>query len=147
MLWVLLNYGPERFTEIFVGDFNTPEVIWNFKMRKHLVEMIHQHLGDFPKRLWQNTCSKYEYCPIPGIAYKQLENEIFCHNYYLSNLCDEVRFPDWPIAEPVEVLRSCLEEWKKEMQRDTVKEEDACDDARKVLGLKGGDGQAELRKR
>ncbi|GMI07357.1 hypothetical protein TrLO_g7538 [Triparma laevis f. longispina] len=146
MLWVLLNYGPERFTEIFVGDFNTPEVIWNFKMRKHLVEMIQQHLGDFPKRIWQNTCSKYEYCPIPGIAYKQLENEIFCHNYYLSNLCDEVRFPDWPIAEPVEVLRSCLEEWKKEMKRDTVKEEDACEDARKVLGLKGGDGQAELRK-
>ena len=146
MLWILLNYGPERFTEVFVGDFNTPEVIWNFKMRKHLVDMVQQHLGDFPKRLWQNTCSKYEYCPIPGVSYKQLEDEIFCHNYYLSNLCDEVRFPDWPIAEPVEVLRSCLEEWKKEMKRDTVKEEDACDEARKVLGLKGGDGSSELRK-
>ena len=43
-------------------------------------------------------------------------------------------------------MRSCLEEWKKEMQRDTVKEEDDCDEARKVLGLKGGDGAAELRK-
>ena len=146
MIWVLVNYGAERFTDVFVGDFNTPEVIWNFSMRKHLVEMIQQHLGDFPKRLWQNTCSKYEYCPIPGIAYKQLDGEIFCHNYYLSNLCDEVRFPDWPIAEPVEVLRSCLEEWKKEMRRDTVKEEDACEEARKELGLKGGDGSAELRK-
>ena len=140
------RFAHRRFTEVFVGDFNTPEVIWNFKMRKHLVEMIHQHFGDFPKRLWQNTGSKYEYCPIPGVAYKQLEDEIFCHNYYLSNLCDEVRFPDWPIAEPVEVLRSCLEEWKKEMKRDTVKEEDACDEARKVLGLKGGDGSSELRK-
>jgi curved DNA-binding protein CbpA len=57
-----------------------------------------------------------------------------------------VRFPDWPIAEPVEVLRSCLEEWKKEMGRDVVQEEDACEDARKVLGLKGGDGSEELRK-
>ena len=72
LLFILLNYGAERFTEVFVGDFNTPEVIWNFKMRKHLVDMVNQHLGDFPKRLWQNTCSQYEYCPVPGVAYKQL---------------------------------------------------------------------------
>lgn len=91
LLFMLVNYGPERFTEVFVGDFDTPEVIWNFKMRQHLVEMIQQHLGDFPKRLRQNTTSKFEYCPIPGIAYKRLESEIFCHNYYLGNLCDEVR--------------------------------------------------------
>jgi len=56
LLYMLFNYGPERFTEVFVGDFDSPEVIWNFKMRKHMVEMIKQHLGDFPKRLWQNTC-------------------------------------------------------------------------------------------
>jgi len=144
LMFMLLNYGSERFTEVFVGDFNTPEVIWNFKMRQHLVEMVNQHLGDFPKRIWQNTCSQYEYCPVPGIAYKQLEGEIFCHNYYLRNLCDEACFPDWPIAEPVEVLRACLEEWKKEMNRDVVQEEDACEDARKVLSLKGGDGSEEV---
>ena len=90
LLFMLVNYGAARFTEVFVGDFDTPEVIWNFKMRQHLVEMIQQHLGDFPKRLRQNTTAKYEYCPMPGIAYKRLENEIFCHNYYLGNLCDEV---------------------------------------------------------
>jgi DnaJ family protein C protein 13 len=102
LLFILVNYGVEKFTEIFVGNFDTPEVIWNLEMRKHLIEMIRQHLGDFPKRLWQNTTSRYEYCPMPGVAYKRLEDEIFCHNYYLRNLCDSERFPDWPIAEPVE---------------------------------------------
>lgn len=146
VLFVLVNYGVERFTDIFVGNFDTPEVIWNLEMRKHLVEMIRQHLGDFPKRLWQNTTSRYEYCPIPGIAYQRLEKEIFCHNYYLRNLCDEVRFPNWPIAEPVEVFRACLEEWKLQLRRDAVKEEDAQEEARIVLSLKSGDGSKELRK-
>ena len=146
VLYILVNYGVERFTEVFVGNFDTPEVIWNFEMRKHLIEMIRQHLGDFPMRVWQNTTTKYEYCPIPGVAYKRLEKEIFCHNYYLNNLCDEHRFPDWPIAEPVEVFRACLEEFKKQMERDETEEGQALESARKALDLKVGDGSKELRK-
>lgn len=115
-------------------------------MRKHLIEMIRQHLGDFPKRLWQNTTTCYEFCPMPGVSYKRLEKEIFCHNYYLNNLCDDSRFPNWPIAEPVEVFRACLEELKKQMTRDETEEEIALEDARKVLALKTGDGSKELRK-
>ena len=146
ILFILVNYGVNRFSEIFVGNYDTPEVIWNFEMRRHLIEMIHQHLGDFPSRLRQNTTCEYEYCPLPGVAYKRLEHEIFCHNYYLSNLCDEVRFPEWPITEPVEVFRACLDEWKQQMNRDENKEEDAQEEARKVLDLHEGDGEKELRK-
>lgn len=105
LLFVLENYGFERFAEVFVGGADTPEVIWTMNMRKHLIEMVQQHLGDFPLRLFQNNTTEYEYCPLPGVAYKRLEKEIFCHNYYLENLCDEERFPDWPVAEPVEVFR------------------------------------------
>jgi hypothetical protein len=146
ILFMLVNYGADRFAEVFVGNFDTPEVIWNFEMRKHLIEMVRQHLGDFPKRLWQNTTTRYEFCPMPGVSYKRLEKEIFCHNYYLNNLCDETRFPDWPIAEPVEVFRSCLEELKKQLTRDEMEEEVALESARKVLDLKTGDGSKELRK-
>mmetsp|Transcript_6988 Transcript_6988/g.16332 ORF Transcript_6988/g.16332 Transcript_6988/m.16332 type:complete len:3227 (-) Transcript_6988:18-9698(-) len=146
ILFMLFNYGADRFTDVFVGNLDTPEVIWNFDMRKHLIEMVLQHLGDFPKRLWQNTTTKYEYCPMPGVAYKRLEKEIFCHNYYLRNLCDEVRFPDWPIAEPVEVFRACLEEFKVQMNRDETKKEEALEQATAVLKLKSGDGSKELRK-
>jgi hypothetical protein len=146
VLYILVNYGVERFAEVFVGNFDTPEVIWSFEMRKHLIEMIRQHLGDFPRRLWQRTTTKYEYCPIPGVAYKRLEKEMFCHNYYLNNLCDEIRFPDWPIAEPVEVFRACLEEFKKQMNRDETEEVEALEKACNALHLKPGDGSKELRK-
>lgn len=145
LLFILVNYGVDRFVEIFVGNADTPEVIWTFDMRKHLIEMIRQHLGDFPLRLAQNTTTEYEYCPIPGVAYKRLQNEIFCHNYYLRNLCDEERFPDWPIAEPVEVFRACLERFKKQLDRDESSEEIAFEEARKVLHLSEGDGSKELR--
>lgn len=83
---------------------------------------------------------------MPGVAYERLEKEIFCHNYYLKNLCDEVRFPDWPIAEPVDLFRACLDEFKKQLTRDETEEEAALETARKVLGLQTGDGSKELRK-
>jgi DnaJ family protein C protein 13 len=146
VLYILFNYGVERFAAVFVGNYDTPEVIWSVEMRRHLIEMVTQHLGDFTKRLWQNTTTEYEYCPMPGMAYKRLEKEIFCHNYYLHNLCNEKRFPEWPISEPVEVFRACLEELKKQMNRDEEDEEQALQRALKVLVLKPGDGSKELRK-
>ncbi|KAL3922961.1 MAG: hypothetical protein SGILL_001924 [Bacillariaceae sp.] len=146
VLYTLVKYGADRFNDVFVGNFDTPEVIWSLDMRKNLIEMVRQHLGDFPKRLWQNTTTQYEYCPMPGVSYKRLQKEIFCHNYYLSNLCDESRFPNWPISEPVEVFRACLEEFKKQMNRDEEEEEVALQKATQVLNLKSGDGSKELRK-
>jgi len=146
VLNILVNYGIERFNDVFVGQSDNPEVIWDLEMRKHLIEMVRQHLGDFPRRLWQNTTTQYEYCPMPSVAYKRLEKEIFCHNFYLRNLCDEVRFPDWPISEPIEVFRSCLEQFKKQMHRDETDEEEAIQEAAKILDLNSGDSSKELRK-
>ena len=146
VLYTLVNYGIERFNDVFVGYSDNPEVIWNLDMRKHLIEMVRQHLGDFPKRLWQNTTTQYEYCPMPSVAYKRLENELFIHNYYIRNLCDENRFPDWPISEPVEVFRSCIEEFKKQMSRNKSEEEEALQKATKILNLKPGVASKDLRK-
>ena len=66
-----------------------------------MIEKIASHLADFSPRLQSNTRALYQYCPIPVITYPQLENELFCNIYYLRHLCDTVKFPDWPIKEPV----------------------------------------------
>lgn len=47
--------------------------------------------------------SPLQYCPIPKLIYPQLEDELFCNQYYLRHLCDEARFPEWPITNHVEV--------------------------------------------
>ena len=82
-----------------------------------LIEKIAAHLADFSPRLQSNTRSLYQYCPIPAVAYPQLEKELFCHAYYLRHLCDTSRFPDWPIQEPVLLLRQLLDSWRKEVDK------------------------------
>ena len=80
MVCYLENYEPEKFAEIFLGEFDTPEAIWNREMRRMMIEKIVAHVADFTPRLQSNTRALYQYCPIPVIIYPQLENELFCNN-------------------------------------------------------------------
>ena len=64
-----------------------------------------QHLGDFPRKLEQRVSAVYEYTPMPPVGYPELAEEIWCHRYYLRNLCDEERFPDWCIVDHVPFLQ------------------------------------------
>jgi DnaJ family protein C protein 13 len=87
-----------------------------------------QHLGDFPHKLSQHCHCLYEYAPMPPVTYPELRDEMWCHRYYLRNLCDEIRFRDWPIVEHVEFLQSLLAMWREELTRRPMdlSEEEAC---------------------
>ncbi|KAM3822189.1 dnaJ homolog subfamily C member 13 isoform 2-T4 [Vipera latastei] len=138
MVCYLENYEPEKFSEIFLGEFDTPEAIWSNEMRRLMIEKIAAHLADFTPRLQSNTRALYQYCPIPVISYPQLENELFCNIYYLRHLCDKLRFPDWPIKDPVKLLKDTLETWKKEVEKKAPTM--SIDDAYEVLNLPKGQG-------
>uniref|UniRef100_A0A2K6E1C6 DnaJ heat shock protein family (Hsp40) member C13 n=1 Tax=Macaca nemestrina TaxID=9545 RepID=A0A2K6E1C6_MACNE len=138
MVCYLENYEPEKFSEIFLGEFDTPEAIWSSEMRRLMIEKIAAHLADFTPRLQSNTRALYQYCPIPVINYPQLENELFCNIYYLKQLCDTVRFPDWPIKDPVKLLKDTLDAWKKEVEKKPPMM--SIDDAYEVLNLPQGQG-------
>ncbi len=73
-------------------------------MRMHAAQMLH-HLGDFPARLAQHAHAAYEYVACPPVGYPELAQEMWCHRYYLRNLCDE-RFADWPIVDHVPLLQA-----------------------------------------
>lgn len=117
MVCFLENYSAEKFAEIFLGEFDTPEVIWNSEMRRMLIEKISAHIADFTPRLRGHTMARYPYLAIPVISYPQLENELFCHIYYLRHLCDTQKFPNWPISDPVLLLKYTLEAWRKEVEK------------------------------
>ncbi|KAI1707730.1 dnaJ domain-containing protein [Ditylenchus destructor] len=116
-IFYLEQYGPDKYAEVFLGEFENPEIIWNTEMRRHMIEKIALHVSDFSSRLSSNVKALYKYCPIPPIEYPQLEEELFCHYYYLRHLTDEQKFPDWPIREPVNFLRSCLAAWHEEINK------------------------------
>ncbi|XP_047738471.1 dnaJ homolog subfamily C member 13-like, partial [Hyalella azteca] len=141
MVCYLHNYGPDKFAEIFLGEFDTPEVIWNREMRRYMIEKIACHLGDFTPRLVSNTRAQYQYCPIPHITFPQLESELFCDIYYLKHLCDTSTFPNLMnktvkpklgrknlalrlhlafnqgLKDPVMLLKKVLSAWREEVHK------------------------------
>ncbi|GKV06523.1 hypothetical protein SLEP1_g18407 [Rubroshorea leprosula] len=129
LLYVLDRSGPAAFAAAMVSDSDTPEIIWTHKMRgENLIRQVLQHLGDFPQKLSQHCHSLYDYAPMPPVTYPELRDEMWCHRYYLRNLCDEIRFPNWLIVEHVEFLQSLLVMWREELTRKPMdlSEEEAC---------------------
>jgi DnaJ family protein C protein 13 len=82
-----------------------------------LINKISFILADYSPRLMSNVSAIYSYCTIPIINYPQLEEELFCNTYYLRHLCDEQKFPEWPIREPIALLKDCLNLWKAELEK------------------------------
>ncbi|XP_050098670.1 dnaJ homolog subfamily C member 13 isoform X1 [Anopheles aquasalis] len=117
MVCFLENHSAEKFAETFLGEFDTPEVIWSSEMRRMLIEKISAHIADFTPKLKGHTMARYPYLAIPVISYPQLENELFCHIFYLRHLCDTVKFPNWPIPDPVQLLKHTLDAWRKEVEK------------------------------
>ncbi|CAI5949315.1 unnamed protein product [Closterium sp. NIES-65] len=129
LLYVLDRRGAAAFAAAVVADSDSPELIWTHAMRGSvLIPQILSHLGDFPQRLSQFSRALYDHTPMPPISYPELKDEMWCHRYYLRNLCDEIRFPDWPIVEHVEFLQSLLAMWREELARKPmgISDEEAC---------------------
>ena len=112
MVHYLDNYTEEKFSEIYLAEFNTPEAIWNAGMRRMMIEKLAGHIADFTPSLRYNARAIYQFVPLPKLEYPQLENELFVHIYYLKHLCDSVKFPNWPIKNPVVFLKELLLAWK-----------------------------------
>ncbi|KAL5489677.1 hypothetical protein EMCRGX_G018795 [Ephydatia muelleri] len=138
MMWFLENYEPQKFSETFLGEYDTPEAIWSGEMRRLMIEKIAGHIAEFSPRLQSNTRATYQYCSMAVIQYPQLEDELFCNIYYLRHLCNTSLFPDWPIKEPVKLLKDVLVEWKKEVEKKGP--EMSIDQAYETLGLAAGTG-------
>lgn len=117
MICALTLSEPESFAQTFLGNRETPEVVWNQEMRTYMISKIAAHITEFTSRLLSNSHAVYQYCPIGKIVYATLEKEVFCYEYYLRHLCDTVRFPDWKIRFPVPFLAELLARWKLELNK------------------------------
>ena len=55
-----ITTAPEKFSEIFLGEFDTPEAIWSSEMRQLMIQKIAAHIADFTPRLLSNTRATYQ---------------------------------------------------------------------------------------
>ena len=141
MIHYLENYAAENFSQIFLGEFDTPETIWNSEMRRMAIEKIAYHVSDFSPRLRANTRAIYQYVPIPTIIYPNLEKELFCGLYYLRHLTNTERFPKWDIRDPVRLLKDTLNNWRDELNKEPTGL--SSEDALRTLGLDPSNGPFE----
>ncbi|KAM3956718.1 receptor mediated endocytosis 8 [Aphomia sociella] len=136
MVCYLENHGAEKFAQIFLGEWDTPEAIWNSEMRRILMMKVAAHIGEFTPRLRAHVAARYPYLAVPAVRYPQLQHELFCNMFYLRHLCDMQRFPDWPIPEPVRLLKDVLEAWRREVEKKPPSM--TASEAYAALGLAGG---------
>ena len=134
MVAYLENNGAEKFAQIFIGEYDTPEAIWNNEMRQFMIQKIAYHLADFTPRIKSNVKALYQYCPIAMISYPALEEDLFCDIYYLRNLCNLSKFPGWTVANHLKLLKEVLLAWKVEV--DKKPSSMTASDALAILGLK-----------
>ena len=55
-----MHAGADKFSETFLGEFDTPEAIWSSEMRKLMIQKIASHISDFTPRLLSNTRATYQ---------------------------------------------------------------------------------------
>ncbi len=55
--------GADKFSETFLGEFDTPEAIWSSEMRQLMIQKIAAHISDFTPRLLSNTRATYQVSP------------------------------------------------------------------------------------
>ncbi|XP_063386094.1 dnaJ homolog subfamily C member 13 [Cydia fagiglandana] len=144
MVCYLENHGAEKFAQIFLGEWDTPEAIWNSEMRRMLIMKVSAHIGEFTPRLHAHIAARYPYLAIPAVCYPQLQHELFCNMFYLRHLCDTHKFPDWPIPEPVQLLKDVLEAWRREVEKKPPSM--TASEAYAALGLTGQHDEAAVRK-
>ena len=133
------------FAKMYLGEHDTPELIWTQGMRDVLMRELAQHTSDFAWQLREYPMSIYDYEPVPSIAFEELKEEVWLHTVYLKNLADTVRFPYWKIDEPVELLRALLTHWKQLLTGDPNAVSDA--ESYKILDVEPGTEGDALKKK
>ena len=110
-----LEYTNAKFARTLLGNADTPEVVWTSSMRMTLRNCLMEHLAPFRESLRLDPTLQYEFEPCPPIEYEQLHAELYCHSYFLRNLCDDGRFTNWPVPDPEGVLRDIIDVWRSEL--------------------------------
>ncbi|GAB1223813.1 hypothetical protein ENUP19_0162G0001 [Entamoeba nuttalli] len=142
-LITVLDRSPEEFSARLVGEVATPEIRWSSSMRSYLIDSISQHIGDFAFRLTCNPLAVYSHVPIPPIVYEELKDELYCGRVYLKQLCDEEKYPDYVINDPVGLLQAILHAWVDVAEAPKkMSTSEAC----QILGVETADDKQKLRK-
>eukprot|EP01018_Ginkgo_biloba_P000780 Gb_17024 [translate_table: standard] len=109
----LMSEDDSSFKMLLDSDNDAPEVIWNLEMRERLLEYLTNELEPFVKFRASDSLALYIHTPKTPFEYPELAETLFTAPFYLQNLLDSERFPNYQIIDPVGFLSNLMQDLRK----------------------------------
>ncbi|KAH7284662.1 hypothetical protein KP509_34G065300 [Ceratopteris richardii] len=113
MILKMMSEGGDSFTSLLNSEHKSPEVIWSEEMRQHLLEFLNTELGPFVKFRASDPLALYIHVPKAPLVYPELSESVFVAPFYVEQLLDVERFPNYQINDPVTFLSGLASELRK----------------------------------
>lgn len=110
----LLEANSPEFAHVYTSSACTPSLVWDQDMRAYLRRDMHEVCaihkvtviysiqeirGILTALSTVGGSVDFVFTPITPVYYPQLEAFYTLGNYYVDNLVDQKKFPDWPIND------------------------------------------------
>lgn len=102
----LISEDANEFISLLDSDNDNPEVIWNGEMRERLLDFLKADLEPYVKSRATDPLALYIHIPKSPLFYPELTDSVFSAPFYLENLLDTERFPNYQINDPVSFLNN-----------------------------------------
>ncbi|XP_057836865.1 uncharacterized protein LOC131047061 isoform X1 [Cryptomeria japonica] len=109
----LMSEDDSTFKTILDSESNAPEVIWNSDMRERLLEHLTNVLEPYVKFRASDSLALYIDSPKAPLEYPELAETTFTEPFYLQNLLDLERFPNYQIIDPAGFLHSLMKDLRR----------------------------------
>lgn len=109
----LMSEDDNSFRMMLDSETDDPEVIWNLEMRQRLLEHLTNELEPYVKFRASDPLALYIRSPKPPVEYPELTETIFTAPFYLQNLLDSERFPNYQIIDDVGFLNSLMQDLRR----------------------------------
>ncbi|XP_024368115.1 uncharacterized protein [Physcomitrium patens] len=123
----LMSEGPESFSAYLDSEQNGPEIVWNLEMRQRLLDHLTSELESYVKFRATDPLALYIHVPKAPLSYPELEDSVFSAPFYIQNLLDNERSPNYQVNDPNGFLNSLMQDLRRstKMLADVVTETSA----------------------
>lgn len=109
------------------------------------MSLVEEHINEFLTLWKKDHATTYNFLLMPPVSYGGLDDALFCRNYYLCNLCNESKYPDFSVEEPKLFFMECIETWKRLLGRSNQDYQKSVDEAFLFFGLDTSNNSKDLR--
>ncbi|OQR91654.1 hypothetical protein ACHHYP_04486 [Achlya hypogyna] len=105
----LVRHGATKFARVFFGTSNDPETMWNDAMRAHMTAQVREFVSNHLINGVFVLTANEDDVTTPLITYPEEVYMLQVYQYYLHNLLNEAKFPNWPINDVPAFLKALLD--------------------------------------